>query len=107
MEHGPEGHEQGGGVVADTGRELAKRDGQGPAEVDPEDEPSAAWGWHGGFRHGSLIAGWTTFLIMVLFNFSNNNDEGHVANIWLTGFALLIALGLTMHWRRERYSWRR
>ena len=48
--------------MAGTGQELAKSNGRAPATVDPEDEPSVAWGWHGGFPRGTLIAGWFTVI---------------------------------------------
>ncbi len=41
-------HEEGcsgsGGVIV-AGKAIEKR----PGEVDPRDEPSAEWGWHGSF----------------------------------------------------------
>jgi hypothetical protein len=97
---------QAGGVVAGTGQELARRNGRPPATVDPEDEPSAAWGWHGSFPRGSMIAGWATVLILIAMNFTNNNSVGNMANVWLTGLAVLMALGLIRHSIRKRTSWR-
>jgi hypothetical protein len=86
--------------VARTSRELAKR----PA-VDPQDEPSVEWGWHGGFPRGMLVAGWATVVILVLFNFGNH--EGHIENIWLTGIAVVLAFALVRHSVRKRHAWRR
>ncbi len=68
-------------VVARNSRELAKR----PA-VDPRDEPSAEWGWHGGFPHGELIAGWSVVVILLLFLIGNH--QGRTEDIWLIGFAV-------------------
>ena len=48
--------------MARNSRELAKR----PA-VDPHDEPSAEWGWHGSFPRGKIIAGVLTILLLVAF----------------------------------------
>ena len=87
-------------VVARNSRELAKR----PA-VDPRDEPSAEWGWHGGFPHGELIAGWSVVVILLLFLLGNH--EGRTEDIWLIGFAAVMAVGLVMHSVRRRNSWRR
>jgi hypothetical protein len=88
--------------VARNSRELAQR----PA-VDPRDEPSVGWGWHGGFPRGSVIAGWSVVVILLLMNFTNNNATGAVANLWLTGLALVMAIGLVMHSVRKRTAWRR
>jgi hypothetical protein len=43
--------------VARNTRELAQR-----PEVDPAEEPSAEWGWHGGFPRGMIIAGWVVVM---------------------------------------------
>jgi hypothetical protein len=88
--------------VARNTRELAQR----PA-VDPHDEPSAEWGWHGSFPRGSVIAGWASVVILILFNFTNNNLTNNTANVWLVGLAILMAVGLVMHSARKRTAWRR
>jgi hypothetical protein len=86
--------------VARNSRELARR-----PVVDPQDEPSAEWGWHGGFPRGSVIAGWATVVILLLLTIGNH--EGTTEDIWLVGFAVLIAFGLVMHTIRRRNAWRR
>ena len=83
-------------------RELARR-----PEVDPEDEPSVEWGWHGSFPRGSVIAGWVVVVILILFNFTNNNLTNNTANVWLTCLAVAMAIGLIMHSIRQRNAWRR
>jgi hypothetical protein len=88
--------------VASNTRDLARR----PA-VDPADEPSAEWGWHGGFPRGSVIAGWVVVVILLLMNFTNNNLTNNTANVWLTGLAIVLAIGLVLHSVRQRTSWRR
>jgi hypothetical protein len=52
-----------------------------------------------------LVAGWATVLILLAFNFGNH--EGHTANIWLTGVAIVMAFGLVLHSARKRNAWRR
>jgi hypothetical protein len=86
--------------VARNSRELAQR----PA-VDPLDEPSAQWGWHGGFPRGSVIAGWVSVVILLLLTIGNH--EGSTEDIWLVGAAVLIAFGLILHAIRRRHAWRR
>jgi hypothetical protein len=86
--------------VARNSRELARR-----PTVDPLDEPSAEWGWHGGFPRGSMIAGWVTVVILLLFTIGNH--EGSTEDFWLVGIAVLIAFSLIMHTIRRRHAWRR
>ncbi|OLT00812.1 hypothetical protein BJF90_33570 [Pseudonocardia sp. CNS-004] len=88
--------------MARNTRELAQR-----PEVDPAEEPSAEWGWHGGFPRGMVIAGWVVVLILIAMNFTNNNLSNNTANVWLTGIAIAMAIGLVMHSIRQRTSWRR
>lgn len=91
--------------MAGTGREVERKAGVGVAEVDPHDEPSAEWGWHGGFPRGTVIAGW--FTVVALLAMLIGNHEGQTENLWLIGFALLVVLGLIREHRRRRHSWRR
>ncbi len=88
--------------MARNTRELARR----PA-VDPHEEPSVGWGWHGDYPRGKVLAGWATVLALLAMNFTNNNSSGHMANVWLTGLAIAMAIGLVMHSVRKRTSWRR
>ena len=86
--------------MARNSRELARR----PA-VDPHDEPSAEWGWHGGFPRGMVIAGWVSVLALLAMNLGNHT--GRIENVWLTGLAIVMAIGLVMHSVRKRNAWRR
>lgn len=76
-----------------------------PAGVDPEEEPSAEWGWHGGFPRGAVIAGWISTAIMLVMLIGNH--QGRTENLWLIGVALVMAAGLVLHSMRKRHSWRR
>lgn len=95
--------------MAETGQELAHRNGHAAAVVspgvDPEDEPSAAWGWHGGFPRGAVIAGWVTVAILLLMLIGN--QQGHVEDVWLIAVAAVTAFGLVGHQLKQRRSWRR
>lgn len=90
--------------MAGTGQELARRNGRAPATVDPEDEPSVAWGWHGGFPRGTVIAGWFSAILLLLMTIGNH--EGHIEDIYLVciGVGIIIAL-LYQHYKRRR-AWR-
>lgn len=77
---------------------------QRPA-VDPQDEPSAEWGWHGSFPRGQTVAGWVSvvFLLTMLIG----NHEGATEDVWLVGLAAFMAFGLVLHAVRKRHAWRR
>jgi hypothetical protein len=95
-------------VVAGTGHEVAKQENKLPLYpgTTPEaaDEPSAAWGWHGGFPKASLIAGWVS--VVVLLAMLIGNHKGHVEDLWLVVIAGLMAFGLVLHTLKQRRSWR-
>lgn len=75
-----------------------------------QDEPSARWGWHGGFPHGSLIAGWATtaiLLTMLITHMTGGHHEGHVADVYLSVITAGLVLLLLRRGHRARRSWRR
>ncbi|MFC4000695.1 DUF2631 domain-containing protein [Prauserella oleivorans] len=85
-----------------AGKAVEKRSA---TEVDTRDEPSAEWGWHGGFPKATRFAGWFTvfaLLIMLIGNHENNTE-----NVWLVGLAIAVAIGLVFDMRRRRTAWRR
>lgn len=86
--------------MARNSRELARR----PA-VDPQDEPSAEWGWHGSFPRGQMVAGWVS--VVLLLTMLIGNHEGATEDVWLIGLAAFMAFGLVLHVIRKRRSWRR
>lgn len=86
--------------MASNAREVAERSG-----VDPRDEPSVDWGWHGHFYKGKIIAGVISIVLLVVFLFGPY--QSHTQVLWLAGFALLLAF---MIWRtvvNRRNAWRR
>jgi hypothetical protein len=86
--------------VAGNSREVAKR-----SAVDPHDEPSVEWGWHGSFPKGKIIAGVISIILLVVFLFGPY--QSHTQVLWLGGIALLLAF---MIWRQvvaQRNAWRR
>ncbi len=86
--------------MARNSRELARR----PA-VDPTDEPSAEWGWHGGFPKGKVIGGVVSIIALLLFIPGAHQGGTHL--LWLIGTALLIALLLVRGVVAQRNAWRR
>ncbi|BDT96767.1 MULTISPECIES: DUF2631 domain-containing protein [Nocardia] len=57
--------------------------------VDPAEVPSAAWGWSGESRRTFRIAGWIVALILLAMLVGNHS--GKIEDIFLVGFAVLIA----------------
>jgi hypothetical protein len=52
-----------------------------------------------------VIAGWASVVILLLLTIGNH--EGNTEDIWLVGFAVLIAFGIVMQTIRRRNAWRR
>ena len=74
--------------------------------VDPHEEPSAEWGWHGRFPRGREIGGWISVIGLFAMAFIGN----HVAEterLWLIGFGALLVVVLIGERVRQRTSWRR
>lgn len=81
-------------------KELEKR-----SQVDPRDEPSAEWGWHGSFPNTVQVMGWVVALSMVIMTIGNHT--GNVENLFLIGTALTIVGALLLDLRKRRTAWRR
>jgi len=68
--------------------------------VDVEDVPSAEWGWskenHTAIHIGGILSG--LFLLLMM----HGNHVGHVENVWLIGFALLIFAFVGRDWWLRR-----
>jgi hypothetical protein len=86
--------------VASNSRELAKQ-----PEVDPLDEPSAEWGWHGGFPTGTIVGGIVTILLCAAFFIGPY--QSRTQDLWLAGVILVILLGMVLRVLRKRTAWRR
>jgi hypothetical protein len=73
--------------------------------VDVEDVPSASWGWskqnHRAIQIGGIIAGF--FMLAML----RGNHVGHVEDIFLVGFALVIWGIVLRDWWLRRRGWTR
>ncbi|MEO9220356.1 MAG: DUF2631 domain-containing protein [Mycobacteriaceae bacterium] len=72
--------------------------------VDPADEPSAEWGWHGEAPRLTRAAGWVSVGILLVFMIGNH--PGKVEDLWLIGMALLLVVILLRDAARRRTSWR-
>lgn len=89
--------------------ELENRPSTG---VDPHDEPSAEWGWHGGFPKATQFAGWFSVFACLIMLYGNHQgifsggDGFKTADYWLIGIALALAIGLVHDLRKRRTAWR-
>lgn len=86
-----------------AGSQLEKRPKNA---VDPHEEPSAEWGWHGRFPRGREIGGWFSAIGMFVMAFVGN----HVANterLWLLGVGVGLVVLLVGYRVRQRTAWRR
>ncbi len=86
--------------MASNSRELAKS-----SQVSPDDEPSAEWGWHGGFPKGTIAGGVIT--IIACLAFIPGPYQTTTQYLWLIGVALVVLGGIVGHVIRQRNSWRR
>ena len=86
--------------MARNSRELAKR----PA-VDPQDEPSAEWGWHGHFPRLRIAAGVVSIILLVVFIFGPY--QSHTQDLWLLGIALVLLVLIVRQVVARRHAWRR
>jgi Protein of unknown function (DUF2631) len=92
--------------VADDARELARRTtGSAVSKVDPRDEPSAEWGWHGTFPRGTRIAAFATGVILLLMLIGNHTGE--TENLYLIFTAAIIFGALILDAILARHRWRR
>jgi hypothetical protein len=86
-----------------AGSQLQKRPKNA---VDPHEEPSAQWGWHGRFPRGRQLGGWFTVVALVAMAFLGN-EIAPTERLWLLGITALLVAGLIGERVLQRTSWRR
>lgn len=57
--------------------------------VDTAEVPSAEWGWSGESRRTFRVAGWIVCVILLAMTIGNH--KGHIEDLFLVGFAAVIA----------------
>lgn len=77
---------------------------QRPA-VDPYEEPSVEWGWHGSFPRGKVIGGIATIVILLLLIPGSYESRMYVP--WILGIVAVILFLLVRDAVRRRTAWRR
>lgn len=85
---------------------VEKRGGSEVTKVDPADEPSAEWGWHGSFPRATRVAGVASIIFLLLMLWFTR-DLIWIAQVWIWIFIAWIAIGLAMDYRKHKLSWRR
>jgi hypothetical protein len=86
-----------------AGSQLEKRPRNA---VDPHEEPSAEWGWHGRFPRGREIGGWISAIAMFLMAFIGN-QVAMTERLWLIGIGAALVVLLVGYRVRQRTAWRR
>lgn len=72
--------------------------------VDPVDEPSAEWGWHGQFPRVTRFIGW--LMIPAVLGMLVGNHVGNIENLYVVATAAALAFLLIRDARRRRTAWR-
>ncbi len=87
--------------MARTSRRSARR-----TWVDPRDEPSAEWGWHGSFPNALRISGVVVAILLVVMLIGPYQTR--LQDWWLIPMALgLLGLIVWGSIKRRRDDWRR
>ncbi len=86
--------------MARTSRRAAPRAG-----VDPRDEPSAEWGWHGSFPNGTRIAGVVVAILLLVLLIGPY--QVHLQDFWLIPIALGIVVMIVYGAVKRRNDWRK
>ncbi len=86
-------------------KELEKSEPAGNGAVDPRDEPSAEWGWHGSFPNAVQFMGWSIAIVLLAMQIGPH--QSRTEDYWLIGTALTIIAALVWDLRRRRTAWRR
>jgi lysylphosphatidylglycerol synthetase-like protein (DUF2156 family) len=91
-------------VRAEKGDVVARRSARRTG-VDPRDEPSAEWGWHGGFPNGTLIAGVVSAIALLLLLVGPY--QTHLQVFWVLVVVVVILAGVAHQIVKRRKAWRR
>ena len=84
--------------MARTSRRVARRSG-----VDPADEPSAEWGWHGSFPNATRIAGVVVAILLLLLQIGPY--QTHLQDFWMIAIALGILVFVVRGTIKRRNAW--
>jgi drug/metabolite transporter (DMT)-like permease len=77
----------------------------GRTGVDPRDEPSVRWGWHGSFPNATRVAGVIVAIVLLLMVIGPY--QSHLQDWWIVGIALLILAAIVRGTMKRRAAWRK
>ena len=86
--------------MARTTRRTARRGG-----IDPHDEPSAEWGWHGSFPNGTRIAGVVVAIILLVLLLGPYQTR--LQDFWMIPMALGLLALIVWGTVKRRNDWRK
>lgn len=89
--------------MADTNVDPGLQRAIARSKVDPADEPSVGWGWHGDAPAVFQAAGW--FFTVLVFAYLIGNHEGNVENLWILGIGaalVFLLIRYNIDTRKER-----
>ena len=86
--------------MARTSRRAVRRGG-----IDPSDEPSVEWGWHGGFPRALPTAG--VVVAIVLLALIIGPYQSRTQDLWIVGVVIAILAWIAYGARKRRNAWRR
>ena len=86
--------------MARTSRRAARRLG-----VDPQDEPSAEWGWHGSFPNGLRIAGVLVAILLLVMVIGPY--QSRLQDFWMVPMALGLLALIVWGTVKRRNDWRK
>ena len=72
---------------------------------EPDDAPSARFGWHGTAPRSTLAAAVVTAVILLLMTIGNH--EGHTEDIYLVGIAVVILVWAVFASIPRKGAWKR
>jgi hypothetical protein len=78
---------------------VARRGG-----VDPRDEPSAEWGWHGSFPNGLRISGVVVAILLLVMLIGPY--QSRTQDLWLVPMALGLIVLIVRGTAKRRNAWR-
>ncbi len=78
---------------------MARRGG-----VDPRDEPSAEWGWHGSFPNGLRISGVVVAILLLVMLIGPY--QSRTQDLWLVPMALGLIVLIVRGTAKRRNAWR-
>jgi hypothetical protein len=82
---------------------VASTEVERPTGVDVEDVPSAEWGWSKENQKLIHIGGLLSAAFMLLM--LRGNHVGHVEDVFLIAFAILIVIAVARDWWLRRRGW--